>query len=484
MTLRRPLASFRVSTGLLSQSLGLLTGLLALTLAPIAQASDLLSVYAAAKANDPVLRQAVAVTDATKARVPQARASLLPQLSANANTSFTEQSFPQTFTDTDPTSPTFGQTGGIPDQAFNDNTWSATVSQPIINVPSWFTYTSSKANATAAEWNLASTEQTLIQRVVNAYMNVLRVEDQLEASKAEESAVGRQLEQVQQRFDVGLVAVTDVLESQAAFDDVVVRRVQAEGDQEIFFETLSTLTTVPFNELGKLEESLAIVDPNPVEEEDWVTTALATNLNIRSAEAQLSAARRTLRARRSERLPTVTASASYQDIKSGGPSIFGNGILIEREVYALDINLPIFLGGGIGARSKEAGALVEQARYILSEQQLTVARDTRNFYRAVATDVIRVGARKNAIKSAQSALEATETGYEVGTRNIVDVLLAQQRLYASQFDYADSRYNYVNNMIALKQAAGTLSEADLEALNESISDSDTVKRLSTIPAAN
>ena len=166
---------------------------------------------------------------------------------------------------------------------------------------SWYTYTSSKASASAAEWNLAASEQNLILRVATAYLNVLRVQDRLDASSAEESAVGRQLEQVQQRFDVGLVAITDVLESQAAFDDVVVRRVQAEGDHDIFFETLRTLTTVPFDSLGKLDESLPIVDPSPTQEEDWVSTALATNLNIRAAQEQLAATRRNLRARRAER---------------------------------------------------------------------------------------------------------------------------------------------------------------------------------------
>lgn len=478
---RRPL----LMTGLMSRRMaGLLFGLTAapiaalagLLLAPASHGADLVEVYLAAKANDPVLRQAVAVNDANQARVPLARSGLLPQLSANVNTTKVSNEFPDAVTDTDPTSPTFGQT--FPDdQAFNDNTRTVQLSQAVFNMPSWFTYTSSKATATAAEWNLALTEQQLIQRVITAYLNVLRVQDQLDASMAEESALGRQLEQVKQRFDVGLVAITDVLESQAAFDDVVVRRVQAQGDHDIFFETLLTLTTVSYDRLGKLEERLPIIDPDPIEEADWVSSALAENLAIRTAQAQLSAARRTLRARRSERLPTVAATATYNDIASGGPTFFGNGINIDRTAYALDVNLPLFLGGSIGARSKEASALAEQARQILNEQQLIVTRDTRNLYRAVATDVIRVAARMNAIKSAQSALEATETGYEVGTRNIVDVLLAQQRLFASQFDYADSRYNYVANLIALKQAAGQLNEEDVMQLNEYIDTQNTVDRL-------
>ncbi|MEM1229757.1 MAG: TolC family outer membrane protein [Pseudomonadota bacterium] len=443
-----------------------------------AEAVNLLAAYLDAKDNDPVLGQAVASYKATRARVPQARAGLLPAITGNASTAWNEQSFPlPPVQDTNPTSPTFGQFGRIPDLEFNERQWNVELNQPVLNMESWFTYTSSKANLTAAEWELAATEQALVLRVVEAYLNVLRIQDQLDSTVAEEAAVQRQLEQVQQRFDVGLVAITDVLESQAVFDNAVAQRIQAVGDHDIFFETLSTLTGERYAALGRLEETLPVVNPDPIDEQEWVNRALGTNFAIRSVQSQLAAARRTVRARRAAHLPTVSVGARLSHFVSGGQTVFGSGIKIDTTVYSASVNLPIFQGGAIRARAKEAVALAEQTRESLLEQQLTVERDTRNLYRTVATNVVRVGARLKAIKSAQSALEATETGYEVGTRNIVDVLQAQQRLYRSQFDYADSRYAYVNALMALKQVSGVLSEADLNELNGFVTGKDAVTRV-------
>lgn len=444
-------------------------------------AVDLITAYNSAKLNDPVLGQATASFDATKQLVPQSRAGLLPNISASGQTSWNEQSFPiGPVTDTDPTSPTFGQTGSVPDLEFNEHSWQAQLSQPILDMPSWYTYTSSKATVDAAEWNLAATEQALIVRVVQAYLDVLRIQDLLDSTVAEETAVQRQLEQVQQRFDVGLVAITDVLESQAAFDNAVVSRIQAAGDHDIFFETLSTLTGERYSALGRLSEKLPIIRPDPVEEQVWVDSALAGNLGIRAAQSQLSAARRTVRARRSGHLPTIAATVTQSHFVSGGQTVFGSGIKIDNTIYGLTMNMPIFSGGAVRARAKEATALAEQSREVLNEQQLTVTRDARNLYRSVATNVVRVGARLKAIKSSQAALDATQTGYEVGTRNIVDVLQAQQRLYRSQFDYADSRYNYVAALMALKQVAGVLNEEDLIELNRFVNVTDAVSRLGSM----
>jgi outer membrane protein len=439
---------------------------------------DLLEAYLDAKNNDPVLGQAVASYQATRQQVPQTRAGLLPSITGTARTSWNEQSFPlPPFPDTDPNSPTFGQLRSIPDQDFNEHTWQVELTQPILNMESWFTYTSSKANLTAAQWQLAATEQALVLRVVEAYLDVLRIQDLLDSTIAQETAVQRQLEQVQQRFDVGLVAITDVLESQAVYDDAVAQRIQVVGDHDIFFETLNTVTTERYAALGRLEETLPVVNPDPVNEQEWVDRALGTNFAIRSVQSQLSAARRTVRARRSAHLPTIDVGASYSHFVSGGQTVFGSGIKIDTTVYSASLRMPLFTGGATRARTKEATALAEQTRESLMEQQLTVERDTRNLFRTVATNVVRVGARLKAIKSAQSALEATETGYEVGTRNIVDVLQAQQRLYGSQFDYADSRYTYVTALMALKQVAGVLTEDDLNELNSFVNSADAVTRV-------
>lgn len=440
-----------------------------------ATAVDIAGAYSDALENDPVLGAAEAGFEATRELVPQARSNLLPKLNLSASTTWNERSFPvEPRLDFNPDSPTFGTVGPVADQNFNERQWAAQLNQPIVNVSGWHTLRSARAAVTGAEENLAEARQGLIVRVVEAYLNVLRAQDRLDATMAQEAAVNRQLEQVQQRFDVGLVAITDVLEAQAAYDNAVVDRIQADGDRHIFFETLHTLIGEQYESLDRLSESLPVIDPEPLDEEEWVRTAMDTSHRIAAAQAQLLAANRTVAARRSGHLPTVDGIVTRSKFITGGASFIANRV--NTTSYALSMSLPIYQGGFTNSRTKEARALAEQAREELLNQQLTVSRDTRNLFQAVATDVVRVGARLKAIASSQSALEATETGYEVGTRNIVDVLLAQQRLFSSQFDYADSRYNYVTDLMRLKQAAGVLAEEDLMELNRFADPSDPVTR--------
>lgn len=444
-----------------------------------ASAEDLMQVYNAALDHDPVLGASRAGHKARSEVVSQARSQLMPSITAGASTTWTERSFPvPPIQDTNSASPTFGRLVDIPDQEFNEHAWQARLTQPILDLEAFYSVRGAYATVEQSKHLLAATEQNLVVRVVQAYLNVLRAQDLLDSTVAEETAVKRQLEQVQQRFDVGLVAITDVLEAQAAFDSSVVRRIQADGDHEIFFETLRTLTGINHEALNRIASKLPIVDPAPDDEEEWVAAALAENLAIAASEAQLRAAERTVAARRAAHLPTINGVVSHSHFATGGASFLGNKI--DTTTYALELQLPVYLGGFNSSRRREAGALAEQAREQLQDQRLTVSRDTRNLFRAVATDVVRVKARQKAIKSSQSALEATQTGYEVGTRNIVDVLQAQQRLYAVQFEFADSRYSYVNNLMRLKQAVGTLSVEDLQELNTYTDPNKPVKRLALL----
>ena len=440
-----------------------------------AYAIDVADAYRDALENDPVLGAAEAGYEARKELIPQARANLLPKMSFSASTSWNERSFPvPPRLDFNPDSPTFGTIAPVADQNYNERQWSARLEQPIVNLSRWFDWRSAKSSVEGAEFNLANARQALIVRVVEAYLNVLRAQDRLDATLAREAAVNRQLEQVQQRFDVGLVAITDVLEAQAGSDNAVVDRIQADGDRYIFFETLQALIGESFDSVDRISENLPVIDPEPQNEAHWVQTALDTNHNIAAAHAQLEAANRAIAARRSGHLPTVDGSITRSHYYTGGASFLANKI--NTTTYALSVNVPIYQGGFTNSRTKEARAMAEQAREELLNQQLTVSRDTRNLFQMVATDVVRVGARMKAIASSESALEATETGYEVGTRNIVDVLQAQQRLFASQFDYADSRYNYVIDLMRLKQAAGILNDEDLMELNRFADPADPVTR--------
>ena len=438
-----------------------------LLFAPMVAAENMLDVYKTAKDNDAVLGAANASYAASKELVPQARSRLLPTLGGSVNTSKTDRS---NFIG--------GQTG--PSEMFNDNSWNAQLRQPVLNLASWYTLGSAKSSVEAASMQLEAENQDLVVRVIEAYLNILRTKDRLDTTDAEVTAVKRQLEQVQQRFEVGLVAITDVLESQAVYDSTVVRRIQAESDHDISFETLSTLTGRSYDKLARLSQSLPIVNPNPKDEEAWVGTAMSSNLGIKAAAAQLAAAKSDVRARRSDHLPTIDATATYAENVTGGQNFFGanaGDTTTENTIYALQLSVPLYQGGVVRSRVREANARVTQSREQLLNQKRLVTRNTRNLFKSVATDVVRVDARLKAIRSAQSALEATETGYEVGTRNIVDVLQAQQRLFSSQFDYADSRYNYVLNLMRLKQSTGKLTQEDLEELNQFVDDNDLVERV-------
>ena len=423
-----------------------------LALGPHAAAESIQELYEAAKANDPVLGGFFAGYQSRKAQVALARSQLLPTLELNGSKNENRQEHAL--------APTFG--GGTAKDESGSQRWSVDLNQTVFDANRWFNYRSAQAQSRQADHDLANAEQDLIVRVSSAYLNVLRAQAMLEAAKAEEEAVSRQMEQVQQRFDVGLVAITDVLEATAAHDAAVVRRIQAEGDHDVFFETLRTLTGVAHSEVDRLESGLPIVDPEPMDESQWVDAALATNPTLLAAREALAAAERARRATLSRLLPTVDLGVSHSNYELD-PGGLGFARESEGQTYALRFNMPLYHPAIIPG-IKDTGYQVEQARQAMVEREFTVTRDTRNLFRAVATDVVRVKARIRAIKSAESALEATQTGYEVGTRNIVDVLQAQQRLFASQFDYADSRYNYVLDLLRLKQSSGTLNESDVAQL--------------------
>ena len=447
---------------LVSLCAGALAIALAVPLAAAEHGGSIEQLYAAAKENDPVLGAAKADYLARKQQLPQSRAALLPSLSMGGSMSRVDRTFPGTRVDADPNSPTFGRVLTVPSQSSDDERWSAQIRQPIFNAPNWFNFRRAQALSLQAEHDLANAELSLIVRVAAAYLDVLRAQARVEAARAEEQAVKRQLEQVQQRFDVGLVAITDVLESTAAYDAAAVRRIQADGDHDVFFETLKTITGLAHESVDSLDAALPIVDPEPNDQEAWVARAVNSNLTILSAREGLTASQRGHRAVRSVVLPRVSASISHNFSSVGGDEFLASES--EARSYVLSAEIPSFQLTGLWPSFRESRYQVDRAQQFLQERESIVIRDTRNLFRTVATDVVRVKARIRAIRSAESALEATQTGYEVGTRNIVDVLQAQQRLFQSQFDYADSRYNYVLDMLQLKLSAGSLEERDIRDL--------------------
>lgn len=447
-------------------------------------AASVADIYHAATENDPVLGAAKQDYAAREEAVPQSRSALLPSVGLTGSTSYDRLTYPNgQELDTDPTSATFGQLRDYGASQYNQHSWQLQLTQPLVDIAAYHTYTKSKAlNAEAAQ-DLVASQLDLIVRAVSAYLEVLRSQSKLDSTNAEEAAVKRQQDQIQQRFDVGLVAITDVLDANAAYDNVVVRRIQAERDQGIRFEDLYTVTGTSYEEVDQISPSFPIVDTAPVDENTWVSIALTNSPSVLAARQAQIAAQREVRAEEAGYLPTLDAIVSYNDAVShapesaGGQSYLGDTTL--SRTYALQLQVPIYQGGYTASKVREVRARTLQASELVRNEEWKVSRDTRNLLRSVTTDVIRVQARLTSIKSSESALEATQAGYQLGTRNIVDVLQAQQALYSAQFDYADSRVNYVRDLFLLKQTAGILSADDVARLNTYTDSQRPIRRVRT-----
>ncbi|MEO2176049.1 MAG: TolC family outer membrane protein [bacterium] len=423
-------------------------------------ATDLADIYDLAVHNDPQLAAARASYMATRETVPQARAGLLPNFSVGGTTSRTER----TVVALDLT------------DKFSDHSWQVVLQQPVFRLENWYQFQQSKNIEAQALAQFTAEQQEMIFRVADSYLSILEANDQLSATNAERDAVKRQLEQVQQRFDVGLVAITDVLESTAAYDSSTVNVIESEGLQVITFVTLLRLTGQSFDSIDALDPDFPIEYPEPNDEEAWVQRALASNYILVAAREGVKAAERNLSASKSRHLPTLDAQISYAENVSDA-QLNPISAEIEQKSAALLLNIPLYAGGSIRSRSKQAGYQLQEAMENYDLAQRTTVENTRTLFTAINTDVARVGARLRGIESSQSALEATQTGYEVGTRNIVDVLLAQQRLYLAQFQYASARYQYIRDTLRLKQTVGSLSPQDVYDLNKFITQDRTVDRI-------
>jgi outer membrane protein len=422
--------------------------------APLSSKTDLVTVYQEAAQNNADIAAARADYQARREVVPQARAGLLPNLSAGAN-------YGDTRTEIDSPSATISRSGLV---------YQANLSQPLFRADRWFQLQAAEATSEQAALELSATEQNLILQSAETYFAVLRAQDSLASTRAEEAAFKRQLDQANERFDVGLSDKTDVLEAQAGFDTARANRLHAERAVDDAFEALVTLTNRDYVAVEGIVHSLPVLAPTPNDAKAWVDTAAAQNLNLQASLYAVTAAEENLRQRKAGHAPTLDAVASYQQgdndslgfTNSGGlPRYSGD---VSQRSIGLQLNIPLYSGGLTSSQVREAYQRLGQTEQLRESLRRQVVQNTRNLFRAVNTDVETVQARRQSIISNQSALEATEIGYQVGTRNIVDVLDAQRQLYSAVRNYNDARYDYILNNLRLKQAAGTLSPADLEAL--------------------
>jgi len=456
----------------------------ALFSATAAQASDLAEVYARALQNDPQIREAEANRLATLENKPQALSSLLPQLSASAGWDKRKSDGSSPFsTVTDTGDVLTFQGNSVVDS--KTKSWDVTLRQSIFRWENWVGLKQADKQVAQAEVDYQAAQQDLILRTSEAYFNVLAAKDTLTAAEATYEALGRQLEQAEKRFEVGLIAVTDVQEAKAAYDSATADLIQAKRNLATQLEFLRELTGDSFDTLNAPGEDMTMSAPNPANEEDWVKLAMDQNLQLNSSRIAAEISRDDISLQRGGHYPSVdlVLSRGNQDVSGDrtfsfydpGTSDTTRSISpltsnTDDTIIGLQLTLPIYSGGVTSSRVRQAEYRHRAARERLERTARATERDTRDAYLGVMSEMSRVKALKQAVESAKIALQATEAGYEVGTRTTVDVLDGRRRLFEAETAYARSRYDYLINVLKLKLAAGSLDPVQVSQLNNQLTE--------------
>jgi len=430
--------------------------------APAAQAVDIVGVYELAVTNDPQLQAASYRRDASGENVNLARSALLPALSGSgAITRGSQETSVSGY-------------GKISDTDIDTESYSLDLRQTIYDHANYKRLDIARGQVSQGEAQYQAAYQDFLVRVAGRYFDVLTAIDGVTFAEAEQLALQRQFEQAEQRFEVGLTAVTDVHEARASYDNARARAIVARNRLEDAREALNELTGRYFEELDPLQETLPLVTPDPESAEEWVKIALANNPNVTFYEKAVEVADANARLQRSGHYPTIDLTAGYSEYTNNeyiarDPETqlpLGSFPLTNDSLqYSLRLNVPIYQGGYVTAATRQARYQLNAAQQDLDAQQRATVRATENAYRAVMAGIQQVEAFGQALVSAASALEATQAGFEVGTRTIVDVLIAEQRYFQAQRDNSTARHTYIVDHLRLKAAAGVLADTDLQAVN-------------------
>ncbi|MBF8222424.1 TolC family outer membrane protein [Halomonas sp. 328] len=429
----------------------LLPALLASLFSTSALAADLLTITRDALNNNAELASARSLSDSVEAGRDVERGDLRPQLNAQGNVTHTRQFESQT------------ATGAAPgDDRFTSAGVTLEATQALFDARNRRELERAEREIDQQLYRLAATEQQVLIDVATAYFNILRAHEILEARRAQERAIGRQLEQAQEQFEVGLIAITEVQEARASFDQSRAERITAESNLQVSFEALERLTGQRYGEVDTLGEGLPIAAPTPAGRDHWVTLAMENNPLVLASRAGVEVSRSTVEVARAGHLPTLNAFANYQYSDSDRDNLSGHD---SRAQVGIGVNLPLYTGGRTQAGIRQSSFLLESSQYDFEAQRRDTVQRVRSLYTQVSNDVSTVEARAQAIVSNQSALEATRAGYEVGTRNIVDVLNAERSLFDAIANHAEARYDYVLNLLTLRQQSGVLDLGSIEEIN-------------------
>ena len=441
----------------------------------IAGAASLLEVYQQALQSDPLIHEAEARRMATQEAVPQARGALLPQLNAAANYGTGTNSGLQQQPVIDPgTGDVIGFVSVESESDFDTFGWNAELRQTVFRWDQFVGLKQAQKQVAKAEVDFEFAQQDLIVRVVTRYFEVLGAEDRLTSIHADRLAIARQLEQAKQRFEVGLIAITDVQESQAAYDQSVAAEIQAKRELATAREFLREITGEYTPQLSAPGEDFPLVSPNPADAASWIDLAMDQNLALVSSRFDEEIARDEISFRRTGHYPTLDLVASHDtsdtditNLTVGGQPTANPSFPVDssRDSIFLQFNLPLFTGGRTSSRVRESVYLHRASLEQLQRVSRETERSARDAFLGVESEISRVNALGQAVESSRTALEATQAGFEVGTRTIVDVLNSQRSLYIAITNYYQSRYTYIGNVLRLKLAAGSLRIQDLEEID-------------------
>jgi outer membrane protein len=424
---------------------------LALALAGPAAAADLATLYRDAQVSDPVFQAARAQYQATVERLPQARSTYLPQINGSASV-FRNHS----------------EREGIPDRDYTVNTFAVTLAQPVFRMQNLIAIDQAKKVVVQAESTLGAARQDLTLRVAQAYFDVLLAQDNVVLSESQKTAIDQQLAQAKRNFEVGTATIVDTLEAQARFDQSVAKEIFDRNDLEVKRRALSLLLGKVPDGLTPLREPLTLAPPKPANIDEWVKIAQEASFQVLIARANLDIAQQEVDRQSAGRYPTVDVSGSIA--RTDNP-ITGAATVspVGRDVaVGITLSIPIYTGGLIQSRIREALALRDRSQQDLENAQRSVEQSVRQFFLNVTNGVSQVKALEQAQVSTKSQLDSTVLGRDVGVRTSVDVLNAQQQLVQTRRDLQQARYAFLMNTLRLKAATGQLGDAEIDEVNRAL----------------
>jgi outer membrane protein len=416
-----------------------------------ASAADLVTLYRDALVSDPVYQAARAQHQATLERLPQARSGYLPQVNGTGSLFRNHAA-----------------RDGAPDRDYTTKTAAITLAQPVFRMQNWIAIGQAEQQVLQAQAVLANAQQELGLRVAQAYFDVLLAQDNVALSETQKTAIDQQLAQAKRNFEVGTATIVDTLEAQARYDQSVAKEIADKNDLEVKRRALQVLLGKAPDGLVPLKEPLALATPDPNNIEEWVKAAGDTSFQVAVARANVEIAQREVERQRAGRLPTVDLSANVarqDDPNSALPPVSTTATVGS---VGLTLSIPLYTGGLVQSRIREALALRDRANQDLENSQRSVAQAVRANFLNVTSGIAQVRALEQALVSTQSQLESTILGRDVGVRTSVDVLNAQQQVFQTRRDLQQARYNYLLNTLRLKSAAGQLTEADVERVNRAL----------------